>query len=409
MNNDLSILKPLTLPNGTVIKNRFFKSAMSEAMSTRHHAPNQFFIEAYKEWALGGAGIVMTGNVMVDRNALGEPRNIVIEDERDLTMLKAWAKAGTINNTHLWMQLNHPGKQSPRSLSKTPVAPSAIPLSEKLRKFFNPPRALTIEEIKNLVTRFVKTAKIAKKAGFTGIQIHAAHGYLISQFLSPYDNQRSDEYGGSLDNRMRFLVEIYQGLRDALGTDYPIGIKLNAKDFNQEGLNEDDSLKIVEKLTSLGIDLIEISGGNYENPMMSTGQNDENNVFFLEFAKKLKAVVDVPLVVTGGFRKISVMEEALKSNHTSMIGIARPLALYPDIPNQVIEGTYQTVTTKRLKTGIKFIDQSFGAIIGNSYYEQQIHRLGKGKPPRIHQNGWKPLLYTLFTHGPRSFIKRRAR
>lgn len=195
-------------------------------------------VNLYRRWSRGGAGLLMTGNVMIDRNALGEPGNIVIEDERDLPMLKRWAQAGTQVNTELWMQINHPGKQSPKSLSKQPVAPSAIPLSGGIEGAFNPPRALTEEEILDLIKRFVNTARIAKKAGFTGVQIHAAHGYLINQFLSPHHNQRNDQWGGNAENRMRFLMEVYREMRRQVGENFPIAIKLNSADFQRGGFTE---------------------------------------------------------------------------------------------------------------------------------------------------------------------------
>ena len=403
----LKVAEKLILPNGTIIKNRFFKSAMSELFANGKCQPNQLHVNLYHEWANGGTGIVMTGNVMVDGRALGEPGNVVVEDERDMVVLKQWATAGTANNTQLWMQINHPGKQSPRTLSKEPVAPSAVPLGGNFRHAFNDPRALTAAEIKELVKRFITTAKIAKKAGFTGVQIHGAHGYLVNQFLSPYDNRRTDEYGGSLENRMRFLVEIYEGMRDALGANFPIGLKLNSTDFKEGGFTEEDSIKVVMKMAELGIDLIEISGGNAENFKMASGTGDE--VFFLKYAQKIKSKVNVPIVVTGGFRSKESMEEAVRNNKTSMIGIARPLALVPDIPNQIMEGRYETVNTQRLTTGIKGLDEKFGAIIGNSYYEQQMKRIAQGKKTKRHQNGWSPLLFTLRLHGPAALLPRRSK
>ncbi|GAC44029.1 NADH:flavin oxidoreductase/NADH oxidase family protein [Paenibacillus popilliae] len=406
----LKVAEPLTLPNGTVIKNRFFKSAMSETMANCKNQPNQLHVNLYREWAHGGAGIVVTGNVMVDRGALGEPGNVVVEDERDMEVLKQWVKAGTATHTHLWMQINHPGKQSPRTLSKEPVAPSAIPVGGSLGSAFNNPRALTTAEVKALVNRFITTAKIAKKAGFTGIQIHGAHGYLVNQFLSPFDNKRTDKYGGILENRMRFLVEIYQGMREALGPQFPIGLKLNSSDFKEGGFTEEDSIEVVKKMAELGIDLIEISGGSYENPKMSTGTGEgSGEVFFLEYAKKVKSTVDIPIVVTGGFRSKESMEEALLNNKTSMIGIARPLALVPDIPNQIMEGRYETVKTQRLTTGIKILDQKLGSMIGLSYYEQQMKRIAKGKKTKQHQNGWSPLFHTLMLHGPAALLPRRSK
>lgn len=406
----LKMAETLTLPNGTIIKNRFFKSAMSETMANRKNQPNQLHVNLYRVWASGGTGIVVTGNVMVDRSALGEPGNVVVEDERDMDVLKQWAKAGTANNTQLWMQINHPGKQSPRTLSKEPVAPSAIPVGGSYGNVFNNPRALTTTEVKELVTRFITTAKIAKKAGFTGVQIHGAHGYLVNQFLSPHDNQRTDEYGGTLENRMRFLVEIYTGMHESLGSNFPIGLKLNSTDFKEGGFTEEDSIKVVKKMAELGIDLIEVSGGSYENPKMSSGTGEgSDEVFFLDYAKKIKSMVDVPIVVTGGFRSKDSMEEALMNNKTSMIGIARPLALVPDIPNQILEGQYKTVNTQRLTTCSKALDKKLGALIGNSYYEQQMKRIAKGKKTKRHQNGWSPLFHTLMLHGPTALLPRRSK
>ncbi|WP_027107845.1 NADH:flavin oxidoreductase/NADH oxidase family protein [Lacticigenium naphthae] len=404
---NLKIAEELTLPNGTKIKNRFCKSAMSEAMGNSQNGPESLYVNLYKKWAEGGSGLVVTGNVMIDRGALGEPGNVVIEDDRDLDSLKRWAKAGTINGTHLWMQINHPGKQSPKTLSKEPVAPSAIPLCNRQAAFFNKPRTLTNKEIKELINKFVNTAAIAKKAGFTGVQIHGAHGYLISQFLSPFDNRRNDEYGGPIENRMRFLVEIYLGMRRELGNDFPIGIKLNSSDFKEGGFSKQDSLKVVMKLAELGIDLIEISGGNYENPKMFSDAKENEEAFFIDYTRKLKNIVDTPLVVTGGFRSIETMERALENNETSMIGMARPLALNPDIPEDILTGHYVTVAEPRLTTGCKALDKKLGSLIGLTYYEQQIQRIAKGKNPRIHRNAWSPLLHNLKVYGRRGLSPRR--
>ena len=406
----LKVLEQLTLPNGKIVKNRFFKSAMSETMADRDNRPNSSHVRLYQEWAKGGAGIVVTGNVMVDRYALGEPGNVVVEDERDMDVLKQWARAGTANRTQLWMQINHPGKQSPRTISKQPVAPSAIPVEGNYRSVFNEPRALTTDEVEGVVQRFVTTAIIAKKAGFTGVQIHGAHGYLVNQFLSPHDNQRTDQYGGTLENRMRFLVEIYQGMRKALGQSFPIGLKLNSSDFKEGGFSEEDSIEVVKTMTEIGIDLIEISGGSYENPKMSAGTGrGSDDVFFLNYAQNIKSMVDVPIVVTGGFRSVESMEEALANEKTSMIGIARPMALVPDIPNRISEGHYETVKTQRLTTGIRSLDKKLGPLIGNSYYEQQMKRLARGKKPKRSQNAWSPLFHTFMLHGPQALLPRRSR
>lgn len=234
--NYLQIAKPLTLPNGQRIKNRFFKSAMSETMATDAHQPTEAYAKLYQTWAAGGAGIVVTGNVMVDHRAIAEPGNVVVEDEQSLPILKQWAEAGTANHTQLWMQLNHPGKQSPKYLSSQPVAPSAIPIYGPNAKAFNPPRELTNAEVHEIIAKYVRTAEIAQNAGFTGVQIHGAYGYLVNQFLSRTDNHRNDEFGGSLENRMRFLVDIYEGIRESCGAQFSISLKMSAFDLTWTGL-----------------------------------------------------------------------------------------------------------------------------------------------------------------------------
>jgi len=401
----------LPLPNGTIIKNRIFKSAMSEALGTVYQNPSESLVTLYKTWAEGGAGIVMTGNVMIDRNALGEPNNVALEDERDLKMLMKWAKAGTENGTHLWMQLNHPGKQSPKMISKEPVAPSAVPLTGGLKRFFNQPRALQVPEIKDLINRFGEAARIAKKAGFTGVQIHAAHGYLFNQFLSPYHNQRTDEWGGTLANRMRFLEESYKEIRKQVGRSFPIGIKLNSADFQKGGFTEDESMEVLQKMSELGIDLIEISGGNYENPIMMGVDVKETTkkreAYFIDYAKKAQELITTPIVVTGGFRTQKGMEEAIANGEIDMVGIARPFALVPDLANRIFNGSYETVHAKPIRTGIKRIDKS-ASLLEIGWYEQQLARMGKSKSPNPDHNVWISLIQNLLGNGRSVFFRRRA-
>ncbi|SFC22685.1 2,4-dienoyl-CoA reductase [Alkalibacterium subtropicum] len=406
--NTFKLLEPLILPNGIEIKNRFLKSAMSETLANRYHQPTEDHMKLYERWAEGGSGIVITGNVMVDHKALGEPGNVVVEDERDLDLLKKWADAGDRNGSQLWMQINHPGKQSPRSLSKEPVAPSAVPLNKYSSRLFSVPRALTTDEVKELVEKYIRTAGVAKEAGFKGVQIHGAHGYLVSQFLSAQHNQRNDQYGGPLENRMRFLMEIYTGMREELGPDFSLSVKLNASDFSAGGFNELESLHVAKALSDAGIDLIEISGGNYDNPrMFRETEKVRENIFFIDYAEKVKASVDVPVVVTGGFRSIESMEEALQQDKTSMVGLARPLVLYPDLPEKLIRGERLEITTPKLTTGSSYLDEKVGALMGISYYEHQIARLAEGKEPKVTRNGWRPLLHTLRSHGLTGLLPRR--
>lgn len=331
--------QPLSLANGIVLRNRLAKSSMSEALGNYSNYATPKLIELYRRWASSGIGLMFTGNVMIDRRALGEPGNVVIEDESDLPILKQWASAATDQGAALWVQLNHPGKQSPKGLNASNISPSAIPFKNDLAAFFETPREVTPEEIIDIVHRFGRSAAICKKAGFSGVQIHGAHGYLISQFLSPHHNRRSDQWGGSAENRRRFVLAVYAEIRKQVGADFPVGIKLNSADFQRGGFTEEESMATIEALADAGIDLIEISGGTYEAPAMSgafqNAQKDSTVVreaYFLEFAEKVRSAVSVPLMVTGGFRTVDGMNAALQSGALDIVGLARLLAIDPDAP-----------------------------------------------------------------------------
>lgn len=185
------LFTPFTFQNGKTAKNRIFKSAMEEQLA-QNDQPSEKLVRLYGTWAEGGAGVLVTGNVIVAESGKDSINDVVISDDRELEMLKKWAKAGTQNDTLLIMQINHAGKQSPAVVNKTPLAPSAVPLVG-MDGFINPPRELSADEINGLIQQFVQTAKIAEQAGFSGVQIHAAHGYLISQFLSSHHNRRQDQ------------------------------------------------------------------------------------------------------------------------------------------------------------------------------------------------------------------------
>lgn len=405
------LAQPLTLANGTVIKNRFAKSAMSEALGTIDNRVTPALANLYGAWARGGTGLVITGNVMIDRRALGEPCNVALEDERDLAQLQAWAKAGTANGTQLWMQLNHPGKQSPVQVSKQPVAPSAIPLEPRFKRFFNPPVALTEPQIENLIERFATSARIAQKAGFTGVQIHGAHGYLVSQFLSPHHNQRTDQWGGSVQNRARFVLEILRAMRAATGAAFPVSIKMNSADFQRGGFTEEESMQVAEMLADAGIDLIEISGGTYEMPQMTGVPGKASTLareaYFLEYADKIRARVKTPLMVTGGFRSIDAMAQALQSGATDLVGIARPLAVEPDLPNRLLRGEITRSDIRRRITGIKLIDDM--AMMETVWYAKQLERIAKGEPTKPDEHPLIGLVRYVSTSAVRGFKSQRVR
>ncbi|MEZ7740302.1 NADH:flavin oxidoreductase/NADH oxidase family protein [Gemella sanguinis] len=404
------LFTPITLPNGTTIKNRFFKSAMSEGMGTREFQPKKNIATLYKRWAEGGTGLIITGNIMVDPKRTAEPGNIVFDKNSNMEILKNWANQGQQHGAKVMVQLNHPGKQAPKTVSKQTVAPSAVPLGNGLNKLFSTPRALTTSEVEELVQKFVTSAKVAKEAGFSGVQIHAAHGYLISQFLSPHDNRRTDKYGGSLENRMRFLKEIYLGMREELGKDFTIGIKINSTDFKEDGLTEEDSLKTIIELANLGLDFVEISGGTYERPaMMGATSKSTNQVFFAEYSKKLKQKIEIPVVVTGGIRSINAMNTLLNDNTTDFIGIARPLTIDPNIPNKIKQGTYTIVETTRVSTGVKKLDKIFGSLLGIVYYQVLMQNIAKGKEPKATKNAWPSLIQAVYNQGLAVLFPQRAK
>jgi len=325
-----TLTDPLVLPCGISIKNRFLKSATSEQMGNVELNPTPGLAHLYKTWANGGAGLLISGNLMIDRTALGEPHNVALDERSDL---------------------NHPGRQAPIYLSKQPVAPSVIALEGSLAKAFATPRALTGTEVLELITKFASSAKLAKEAGFTGVQIHAAHGYLISQFLSPRTNKRDDEWGGTLENRMRFLLETFQAVRKQVGDDFPVAVKLNSAEFMEDGFNEDDSVEVVKSLVRAGVDLIEISGGSYESPA---------------FAKDGKPVV----------------------------GMARAMILMPDLPTKVLTNNDFSLVWKEPSTGFSKIDTT--AMLSLVWYEMQLHRLGKGQSPKMSLSPWTVALKSVW-------------
>ncbi len=405
------INQPFTLPCGQTIKNRLLKSAMSEALGTADNHMTSPLATLYGRWAEGGTGLLVTGNIMVDRRALGEPNNVAVEDDADLDLLQAWAQSGTRNDTHLWVQLNHPGKQAPKGLNKETVAPSAIPFKKSLQQYFPVPREMTEAEILDIIERFGRSAKILKRAGFTGVQIHGAHGYLVSQFLSPYHNQRTDQWGGSPENRCRFVMETYRRIRSGVGDNFPVAIKLNSADFQRGGFTEEESLQVIRSLAAEGVDLVEISGGTYEAPAMSgrkiADSTRQREAYFLEFAEKVRTEVKVPLAVTGGFRTIHGISQALASDSLDMVGLARPLAVDPDYSNKLIHGRHPEVEIKPISTGIKAVDKM--ALMEVAWYSRQLRRMANGKNPRPQESGLTSFLKTVVANGLRTYQTRRQR
>lgn len=369
---------PLTLPCGVTLKNRFAKGAMTEGISNAQNQATEEHARLYGRWADGGCGLLLTGNVHVDRRWLERPGNVVIDGNGGLEALAAYAEAGKRNNTQIWMQINHPGRQAGAALEPL-VGPSDGSFAEQ------PIRALTPAEIEDIQARFIHVATVAQQTGFTGVQIHAAHGYLMSQFLSPLTNQRTDQWGGSLENRARLLLDVVKGVRAAVGPAFPVSVKLNSSDFQKGGLTEDESCEVIRWLCDASLDLLEISGGNYESQMMVGRSEDGVQVskskkastlareaYFLEFAARLRPLVSVPLMVTGGFRSPAAMDGALAAGELDVIGLARPLCLDPDLVNKLIDGSVDRLPSPDDEAPID-------AGTGIAFYFNQVRKLAAGE------------------------------
>lgn len=345
--------QPLTLPCGAVLPNRIAKAAMTEGLATPDGVPTPALERLYGLWSDGGAGMLLSGNIQVDADHLERPGNVVIDRPPDNAMrqaLAAWAAAATRGGNHFWAQISHAGRQTQKVVNPHPKAPSAVKLGLPGGQF-GEPVALTTGEIADIVRRFGICAAACKEAGFTGVQVHSAHGYLLSEFLSPRSNLRDDDYGGSLENRARALLECVGSVREAVGPDFPVAVKINSADFQKGGFAFEDSLQVVQWLEAAGVDLIEISGGTYEQPKLLGVEGVEEaeaqfvkestrarEAYFVDFAQAMQEKVNIPLMVTGGFRRRDVMLQVLEEGSADLIGLGRPMCVMTDAPRQLLDG-----------------------------------------------------------------------
>jgi len=320
------LFRPLTLPCGTILENRIAKSAMSDSLGDGTGHPTADQMHLYRRWADGGVAVSIIGEVQGHPGFAEKPGNLVLDDNSDLERFRALARQGTVNNSNLWLQLGHAGAlaYTPTSM---PKGPSALDLPGLTCA------ALTDEEIREIPARFAKTAKLARETGFGGVQIHAAHGFLLSQFLSPLFNKRRDEYGGSIANRMRLLLETVHAVRAAVGPDFVIAVKLNATDQLEGGLCEDDALAVIAALDNTSIDLIDISGGTYFPGAKAASDGGGAGPYFLGFAKQAREITSRPLMLTGGFKTRVQAEDAVASGAIDVVGLARALVIEPALPN----------------------------------------------------------------------------
>lgn len=391
------LFTPLTLPNGVSVQNRLCKAAMEENMAEAGQVPGQALINLYEAWSNAaaasdaGPGIILSGNVMVDPTAMTGPGGVVLEadtlnDPELRKKFERWAKTGQAGGSKFVMQISHPGRQIFANMGVEPVSASAtkVNLDGAAAKMFTQARALTGDEIRGLIRRFAETALAAQGAGFDGVQVHGAHGYLVAQFLSPLTNLREDEWGGSLENRARFLLEIIRAIRDRVNSDFIVGVKLNSADFQKGGFDIADSEQVVAWLNEEAVDFVEISGGSYESSAMMGNSEDgrvessteKRELFFFDFAKRISNTAQMPLMVTGGVTKRETAENALNEAGVDMVGIGRAFAYNPKLI-----ADWKSDTSLSIQIGrAKWKDKALGSLAGMAMTKQQLYRLGDGLP-----------------------------
>ncbi|KAL2175187.1 FMN binding oxidoreductase [Thermothelomyces heterothallicus CBS 202.75] len=421
--SDLQIAQPLTLNCGLTLPNRLVKAAMAEQLAGAKQLPDERMQAVYKHWSAGGWGLIITGHVHVDDAYLGMPSDPAIPPSLSLDSLvppySALARASQggaappERRTPTIVQLNHPGRQSPRGCGTRPLwapalAPSAVPvwlgpglLPRLVRALtFGTPRAMSRAEIAAVASQFARAARVCAEAGFDGVEIHAAHGYLLSQFLGRATNRRGDEYGGDARARARAVVDVVRAVRDAVRPfdRFCVGIKLNSVDHQGDQGELDDCVEQVRALVEAGVDFIEVSGGSFEDPKMIWGNDGPDaqeeksdrtkarEAFFLEFAKVIrKEFPGVPLMVTGGFSSRVGMEKAVAEGDCDLIGLARPAVLNPSLPNNIVfnpEVNDQDATLYRKKNKtpwfFNFIGMpAVGAGMDSQWYSTRIQELAK--------------------------------
>lgn len=377
----MNLFDPLLLPNGSTINNRIAKAAMEENMADADQAPSADLLRLYQAWADGGAGLIITGNVMVDGRAMTGPGGVVLQDDQQLDKFKRWAQVGRAGGAQFWLQINHPGRQMQANLGQQTWAPSAVAMDlGTLSKHFNRPQAMTAEGIAEVIQRFARTARLGEQAGFTGVEIHAAHGYLLSQFLSPLSNQRTDAWGGSLKNRARLLLDVVRAVRTVVSREFAVAVKLNSADFQRGGFTADDAKQVVEWLNDLGVDLVELSGGSYEAPAMQGDARDGRTLareaYFVEFAHDIQTVARMPVMVTGGIRRRPVAESVVHSG-VDMVGIGTALAIDPQLPRAWLEGK----DTAPELPPISWKNKAFASLANMARVKFQLRKLSQRKQP----------------------------
>ncbi|MEU4420790.1 NADH:flavin oxidoreductase/NADH oxidase family protein [Actinoplanes sp. NPDC024001] len=373
------VFTPFPLPNGSVLPNRLVKAAMEENMAARGQLPDTALFRLYRRWSQGGVGLIITGNVMVHAEALTGPAGVVLDAQAPLEPFRQWAEAAKSGGAAVWMQINHPGRQVRADMPGVAWGPSAVRVDlGRNSKRFAEPVAMTQDQIEQTIARFATTAQRAEEAGFDGVEIHAAHGYLLSQFLSPLANRRTDRWGGSLENRARLLLDIVRAVRAVVATEFTVAVKLNSADFQRGGFDADDARAVIAMLAPLGVDVVELSGGSYESPAM-TGQSGDartrsREAYFLTLAEQLVQTSEIPLMLTGGVVRRAVAEEVLASG-VDLVGMGSALAVDPDLPARWHHDAGAAVEL----APVRMRDKAIASAAGMARVRRQLRRLGAGR------------------------------
>ncbi|MEQ8334089.1 oxidoreductase [Nisaea sp.] len=353
--------RPLHLPCGAVLKNRIAKAAMSDDLGDGRGGPTDAQRRLYGLWADGGAALSLVGEVQIGPWAPENYGNLILEPLQNEENFRALSAAATANDTHFWAQLGHAGALAV-PVSGPAKAPSALDVSGIHAV------EMTAEEIEALPAAYAQAAVNARTVGFTGVEVHAAHGFLLNQFLSPLFNRRTDRWGGSPERRARLLIDIIAAVRASVGPDFPVAVKINATDQLAGGMEAPEALDLVAMIDRTEIDLIDISGGAYFPGAAPASDGTRSGPYFVDFARSARARTGKPLMTAGGFKRRAEAERALSSGAVDMVGLARPLALNPALPEIWLKKSGEDPVFPR------FSSTPPGGV--TAWYTERLRRLG---------------------------------
>jgi 2,4-dienoyl-CoA reductase-like NADH-dependent reductase (Old Yellow Enzyme family) len=333
------LFSPVNIGN-LALRNRLVRSATAEQMASDPVGRAlPALADLYRALARGGVGLIITGHAYVAPEGKAHPEMLSAHCDQMLPGLKILADATHAAGGRIAMQINHGGRQCDQACTPQMMAPSAVPTGSGIT-----PREMTPGEIVETVDAFAQAARRAKTAGFDAVQLHAAHGYLIGQFLSPHSNRRTDAWGCNLDGRLRFLAAVCEAVRGQVGLDYPVFIKLGMMDNLEQvpdGLTPEDGARIVACLAGLGLNAVEVSGGygggSDFNTRLAVGSKAPE-AYFRPLALRAKAATELPVILVGGLRSRAVMDEVLAAGDADMLSLCRPLIREPDLPNRLQHG-----------------------------------------------------------------------